>query len=280
MHSATLEESEAASSGLPMYFIVLSGGIPGAMLRLFPGGTKLGRTSDNNVQLPDASVSRRHALIKVDADGKARLTDLGSTNGTFVNSHRVPMRSTVGLQDGDRIRFGSNVIVKFVRPDPCEERFQREMFERTVRDGLTGLYNRIYFVEQAGLLLDGGPSQGLGLAILLLDIDHFKRINDTFGHDAGDEALREVAGVLRQATRAEDLVARLRRRRIHRRLADRLAAVGQRTRRTDSRGLGESDDPRRRQIVENHRQHRSRLRPSRLSQVDRRVDLRRRPRAL
>ena len=204
----TLEESEAAPSGLPMYFIVLSGGIPGAMLRLFPGGTKLGRASDNNVQLPDSSVSRRHALLKVDSDGKARLTDLGSTNGTFVNGRRVPMRTTIVLQDGDRLRFGSNVLVKFVRPDPCEERFQREMFERTVRDSLTGLFNRVYFHEQVALLLENGASQGLGLAILLLDIDHFKQVNDTFGHDAGDEVLREVATVLRNATRSEDLVAR------------------------------------------------------------------------
>lgn len=208
LQPGTMEESSAPPTGLPMYFIVLSGGIPGAMLRIFPGGTRLGRASDNNVQLPDSSVSRRHALLKVDADGKARLTDLGSTNGTFVNGQKVPMRSTIVLQDGDRLRFGSNVMVKFVRPDPCEERFQREMFERTVRDSLTGLFNRIYFLEQVGTLLETGSRQGLGLAILLLDIDFFKRVNDTFGHDSGDEVLRQVAAVLRTATRAEDLVAR------------------------------------------------------------------------
>ena len=85
------------------------------------------------------------------------------------------------LHDGDRVQFGSNVIVKFVRPDPCEEQFQREMFERTVRDALTGLYNRSYFLDQVDLLAEQGEERGLGLAILMLDIDHFKRVNDTSG---------------------------------------------------------------------------------------------------
>src|SRR5207237_4065072 len=55
---------------------------------------------------------------------------------------------------------------------------------------------------------DRGALRGLGTAVLMLDIDHFKRINDTHGHDVGDAVLREVAGVLRQATRSDDLVAR------------------------------------------------------------------------
>ena len=99
-------------------------------------------------------------------------------------------------------------MLKFVRLDPCEEQFQREMFERTVRDALTGLYNRAYFLNQVGPLAEYNAVRGLGLAVLMLDIDHFKRINDRFGHDAGDLVLREVAGVLRESTRSEDLVAR------------------------------------------------------------------------
>ncbi len=100
------------------------------------------------------------------------------------------------------------MVVKFIRPDPCEEQFQREMFERTVRDPLTGLYNRAFFLAQFGPLADRGALRGLGTAVLMLDIDHFKKINDTHGHEVGDVVLREVAGVLRQATRADDLVAR------------------------------------------------------------------------
>ncbi len=192
----------------PIYLIVVDGGIPGAMLRLGSGGTRLGRAPDNVLQLPESSVSRYHAYLKADEDGMVRLTDLGSTNGTFLNGERVAEHIPVVLRDGDRLRFGSSMVLKFARPDPCEERFQREMFDRAVRDPLTGLYNRAFFLDQVGPLGDRGQRKGLGLAILLLDVDHFKRVNDTYGHAAGDVALREVAAVLRQATRAEDLVAR------------------------------------------------------------------------
>jgi diguanylate cyclase (GGDEF)-like protein len=200
--------SVTSRSEQPTYLVVISGGIPGAMIRLSTGGNRLGRSADNSIQLPDSSISRYHAFLGADEEGQVRLTDLGSTNGTFVNSRRLPDNTPVRVQDGDRLQFGSTVIVKFIRPDPCEEQFQREMFERTVRDPLTSLYNRAFFLAQFGPLADRGALRGLGTAVLMLDIDHFKRINDAYGHDVGDHVLREVAGVLRQATRADDLVAR------------------------------------------------------------------------
>jgi two-component system, cell cycle response regulator len=200
--------AQASTSQYPTYLIVLSGGIPGAMLRLSAGGSRLGRSADNTIQLPDASISRYHAFLGADDEGQVRLTDLGSTNGTFLNGRRLPENTPVRVQDGDRLQFGASVIVKFIRPDPCEEQFQREMFERTVRDPLTGLYNRSFFLAQFGPLVDRGALRGLGTAVLMLDVDHFKRINDTHGHEVGDVVLREVAGVIRQATRADDLVAR------------------------------------------------------------------------
>ena len=198
----------ASTSQYPSYLILQSGGIPGAMIRLSTGGSRLGRAADNTIQLPDPSVSRYHAFLGADDECQVRLTDLGSTNGTFLNGRRLPENTPVQVQDGDRLQFGTSVVVKFIRPDPCEEQFQREMFERTVRDPLTGLYNRAYFLAQFGPLADRGALRGLGTAVLMLDIDHFKRINDSHGHDIGDVVLREVAGVLRQATRADDLVAR------------------------------------------------------------------------
>jgi len=191
-----------------MYLIMVNGGIPGAMLPVSAVGTELGRSSDNTYQFRDATVSRHHATLSIDAQGIPRLTDQGSTNGTHINDRRIPSHTPVRLKDGDRIRLGSTVLLKFVRLDPCEEQFQRAMFERTVRDNLTGLYNRAYFLDQVGPLAETNAMRGLGLAILMLDIDHFKRVNDTFGHEAGDQVLREVAAVLREATRPEDLVAR------------------------------------------------------------------------
>ena len=192
----------------PMYLIVVSGGPPGAIEQLGPAGGRLGRSQENTVRFSDLGVSRRHAALVADPQGEIWLTDLNSTNGTFLNDGRVAPHVPHRLHDGDRVRLGSSVVVKFVRLDPCDERFQRELFERTVRDPLTGLYNRSFFLDQIGPLADLGAARGQGLAVLMLDIDHFKRVNDTLGHDAGDAVLREVAAVLRESTRGEDLVAR------------------------------------------------------------------------
>ncbi len=190
------------------YLIVVAGGIPGAMLPLVSGATWIGRAADNAIQLVEPSVSRCHALLRVTSDRQIELTDLGSTNGTFVNNERLRPDRPHAILDGDRLRFGTKVVLKFVRPDADEEQFQREMFERTVRDALTGLYNRSYFQNQFRPWVNQAAARGMGLAVLMLDIDHFKRFNDTYGHHAGDAALREVAHVLRQASRADDLLAR------------------------------------------------------------------------
>jgi diguanylate cyclase (GGDEF)-like protein len=191
-----------------IYMIVVSGGIPGSMILLSEHGTSLGRSPENTFQFEDITVSRRHALIAINADGSVSLTDHGSTNGTRVNGKAIAPKRAVRLEDGDRVQLGTKVVLKLVRLDPHDERFQRDLFERSVRDTLTGLYNRAYFLSQVGVLADRHAARGIGLAILMLDIDHFKCVNDTYGHVAGDEVLREVAAVIRESTRSEDLVAR------------------------------------------------------------------------
>jgi two-component system cell cycle response regulator len=190
------------------YLIVVSGGIPGTMVRVNDWGTTLGRSADSSFQISDITVSRQHAFLSVDEIGTIYLRDDGSTNGTFVNGKRVTAYRQVSLNDGDRIQLGTSVVLKLARLDPNDELFQREMFERTVRDNLTGLYNRAYLINQIGLLAERNAAQGMGLAVLMLDIDHFKRVNDRYGHLAGDGVLREVASVIRESTRSEDLVAR------------------------------------------------------------------------
>lgn len=209
--SIALGAPEAESNRVtprPMYLIVVSGGTPGAMLRLSSEVARLGRSHESSMRFADLSVSRRHATIVADSRGDAWLTDQESSNGTYLNGSPIESRVPYRLGDGDRVQFGSSTVVKFVRLDPTDEQFQRELFERTVRDPLTGLYNRAFFLDQIGPLAERGAARGLGLAALMLDVDHFKKINDSYGHDVGDQVLREVAAVLRESTRAEDLVAR------------------------------------------------------------------------
>jgi len=201
------EETQVAPPS-PMYLIMVHGGTTGAMLRIDGRVTSLGRAADNTHQFHDATISRRHAVLARDEEGLAWLTDLGSSNGTYLDNKRIPSRTPVQVEDGSRIQLGGSVVLKYVRLDPYDERFQREMFERTVRDNLTGLYNRGYFLEQIGPLCERNLLRNLGTAVLMVDVDHFKRINDEHGHDIGDAALREVAKSLRDSTRPEDLVAR------------------------------------------------------------------------
>ncbi len=202
------DEPLAPAASRPMYLIVVSGGSPGALHEIKATGTRVGRSQDNGIRFADLGVSRRHATIVSDASGEAWVTDLGSSNGTFLNGDRLPAHTPHQLRDGDRLRIGTAVVVKFVRLDSTDERFQRELFERAVRDTLTGLYNRAFFLEQLNPLAELSGARGLGLGVLMLDVDHFKKVNDSYGHDAGDAVLKEVATVLRESTRGEDLVAR------------------------------------------------------------------------
>jgi diguanylate cyclase (GGDEF)-like protein len=205
---SSVENLGGRDGSRPIYLIVVSGGMPGTMLRLQESGTTLGRSSGNTVQIYEITVSRHHATFSIDPEGRTRVTDLASTNGTFLNGRRLRPHVAARVEDGDRIQLGASVVLKFVRLDPHDERFQREMFERTVRDPLTNLYNRAYFLDQIGPLAERSAASGLGLAVMMLDIDHFKRINDTYGHEVGDLVLREVAGLLRDSTRSDDLIAR------------------------------------------------------------------------
>ena len=80
--------------------------------------------------------------------------------------------------------------------------------EMAATDGLTGLHNRRYLMSHLSGVVDQSASRSRPMALLIVDIDFFKRINDTYGHDAGDDVLREFAGRLRANVRGVDLVAR------------------------------------------------------------------------
>jgi diguanylate cyclase (GGDEF)-like protein len=173
------------------------------MLRLGGQECTIGRDPQANLVLADGSVSRRHAEILRGAAGH-RLRDLGSTNGTRVNGRAV---TDVSLRSGDTIQLGS-YIFKYLATDSIESQYHETVYAAMTRDMLTGTYNKRYLLETLDREIARAMRRGTPLSVMMLDIDHFKAVNDTHGHLVGDEVLREFGRRLGTICREDDLVAR------------------------------------------------------------------------
>jgi diguanylate cyclase (GGDEF)-like protein len=186
------------------YLIVISGSLVGSMVKVLPGMT-IGRGSQADIRTQDEGVSRIHARIVEAPEKQLAVEDMNSRNGTFVNGERV---TKVVLKDGDKIRIGSTTILKFSYADKLEETFQQQMYNAALRDPLTQIYNRRHFDEQ--LLSEFSYSQrhGTALSLIMMDLDNFKQVNDTYGHLAGDAVLISLGQILSKSIRKEDLYAR------------------------------------------------------------------------
>lgn len=177
------------------------------MHRLDPGATIIGRSRKSLFRLEEDGVSRAHAEVRVDPDGTASARDCGSTNGTLVNG-RPLTREFRTLQDGDRVQVGGAVILKFSYQDHLEESFQQKLYASAVRDPLTGVYNKRYLTERLDQEFAAAERRATPLSIIVLDLDHFKRVNTDHGHAGGDEVLRAVAQHIEKALRREEIFAR------------------------------------------------------------------------
>jgi diguanylate cyclase (GGDEF)-like protein len=163
----------------------------------------LGRAVDCTHSFDDGSQSRVHAKITHD-HGAFIVEDLASSNGTFVNEERV-LRAP--LEEGARLRLGATTL-RFQRVTAEEESALKKVYESSVRDGLTGAVNRKHLEERLSSEVAFAVRHSSELAVVLFDLDHFKRVNDVHGHLVGDEVLRTAVAVLKQGLRAEDLLAR------------------------------------------------------------------------
>jgi two-component system cell cycle response regulator len=184
---------------------MLTGLDAGRVFTLDRPETFIGRSKDAHVRVDEAGISRQHARVVRTEDGRFVAEDLGSTNGLFLNGARID-RAELG--PSDRIQVGPNVVLRFGLLDVEEEELARQLFESSTRDALTRAFNRKYLAERLGAEVAYSARHGTTLAVMLLDLDHFKRVNDSHGHQAGDAVLRVVAAQVARLIRAEDVFAR------------------------------------------------------------------------
>ncbi|HEY2369228.1 MAG TPA: GGDEF domain-containing protein [Polyangiaceae bacterium] len=186
------------------YLIVLQGSNVGEMYRLEGGECVIGRGTAATIRLGDDGISRRHAKIVV-AGNAVKIEDLGSANGTLVNGALIQQSA---LKDGDKIQLGSTTILKFTYHDKLEENFQRAMYDAALRDDLTKAFNKKHFLDRLEHEVAFCRRHGSALSLVMFDVDHFKKINDTYGHVAGDHVLAKLAGVAAASVRTEDIFGR------------------------------------------------------------------------
>src|SRR4029078_8739328 len=186
------------------YLVVLAGASVGEMYKIEVEKTVIGRGQNAQIRLLDDGISREHAQLVIQGE-RVVLEDVGSTNGTYCNGLKVDRKE---LADGDKILVGSTTILKFTYHDNLDEIFQKHMHESALRAGLTKAFNKKYFTDRLESEFTFSARHASPLALVLFDIDHFKKVNDNHGHQAGDHALSEISKLLSGALRAEDVFAR------------------------------------------------------------------------
>ncbi len=164
---------------------------------------QLGRGRENTIVLENDSVSRRHARIEK-RDQHYHVQDLSSTNGTYVNDVLV---TDYQLRRGDQVKVG-DTILKFLSGSDMEAQYHETIYRMTIVDGLTGVQNKRYLLETLEREIPRARRHDRPLSLVMFDIDHFKLINDNFGHLAGDFVLKELAQLVRARLRPDDVLGR------------------------------------------------------------------------
>jgi diguanylate cyclase (GGDEF)-like protein len=164
----------------------------------------IGRHPSNALTIQDGGISRQHARI-LSVDNKHVIEDLGSRNGTYVQGSRI---TRAELNDGDWIQLGPRASFRYSVTDAKQEVLMRQLYESSTRDALTGAHNRQHFEERLRTEVAYAVRHSTNVSLVLFDLDYFKRVNDNYGHLAGDAVLRSVAATVGARLRAEDVFAR------------------------------------------------------------------------
>jgi two-component system cell cycle response regulator len=204
---AALATADKEAAQKPACLLCVGGELNGTIFDLEPGDTVCGRNPDNKIPLEFQGISRKHFQVTLNEDStQATVNDLGSSNGTFINNQKI--EGNVALNKGDMIKVGSFALKFLPKGDPERLTYDQLQYEANT-DGLTQCYNKRYFNDRIELEVKKSKLTGKPLCLVLFDLDHFKKLNDNYGHDAGDYVLKEMANVIREGgIRDEDTFAR------------------------------------------------------------------------
>ncbi|HEV7474299.1 MAG TPA: GGDEF domain-containing protein [Pyrinomonadaceae bacterium] len=169
----------------------------------------IGRAIEADVRLNDSRASRSHARISSTHDTATKhtsyvITDLRSTNGTLVNGELI---TEVQLTDGDKIVIGDHLF-RFEMLDEIDREFQQQIHRLIAHDELTGLLTSKSFFSELRREAARAAADSRPFCVLMMDLDHFKEVNDTFGHLVGSKTLEETGRVIKEALRAGDVASR------------------------------------------------------------------------
>jgi two-component system cell cycle response regulator len=155
----------------------------------------IGRDPAADISIPDNSISRKHARIK-QSGGSVTIEDLGSSNGTSVNSKKLEPGNVVTLSKEDMIKLG-NSIVKYLPAGELEIVFYGNLNQAANTDPMTKCFNKGYFLEAIEAEVKRAKALSTPITLMFFDLDHFKKVNDTYGHEGGDFVLKEFTNLVR-----------------------------------------------------------------------------------
>ena len=202
---AALQSADNEAAEKPACFLVVGGDLNGTIFNLIEGENVIGRSPDCTIPLEFQGVSRRHFKVTI-KNATGTVEDLGSSNGTFLNNTKIEGVTT--LSKGDMVKLGS-IALKYLPKGDTERLTYDKLHEEANTDGLTKCYNKMYFNNKLDLEVKKSKVTGSPLSLVIFDLDHFKHLNDNYGHDAGDYVLKELADLLRDnGIRKGDVFAR------------------------------------------------------------------------
>jgi len=205
MLAAAVELPQWTSQVVGATLTVLTGGDAGRIISVGPEGGILGRGDNVDFAFEDVSISRRHARL-VRQGENFLLEDLDSLNGTFVNGDRIA--DVKRLPPNARLQIALHTVIEYAEVDELGAMAVEKLSRSMMTDPLTGTGNRLHLDHRLHQEVHYARRHREVLGLLLMDLDHFKGINDRYGHPAGDRVLQSVGEILRDSVRAEDSVFR------------------------------------------------------------------------